>query len=74
MGLEDAYRKLMERQRELQEKLTELAGLAEEVVRAQHQFRRVEMETLKELNQALDATWEDYTHARRRFERALQGD
>ncbi|MBI4465929.1 MAG: hypothetical protein HY656_00685 [Acidobacteria bacterium] len=74
MDLEEAYKKLMERHQEVQEKLAALAALAEEVATAQHQFRRVEMEKFEELNQALEATLEDYSTARRRFGRALQGD
>ncbi len=65
---------MRERQQELQEKLTELASLAEEVAGAQHQFRRVETDRFEELSEALDATWDDYASARRRFGRALQGE
>lgn len=74
MELEEAYKKLVERHREVQEKLAELAALAEEVAAAQHQFRRVEMDKYEELSQALEATLEDYSSARRRFARALRGD
>ncbi|MDA2913839.1 hypothetical protein MYX77_07770 [Acidobacteriia bacterium AH_259_A11_L15] len=42
MDVGEAYKKLMERHQEAQEKLTELAALAETVVSAQHQLRRVE--------------------------------
>lgn len=74
MDLDEAYKKLLERQRELQEKLAELAALAEDVVSSQHQFRRVEMEKYDELCQALEATFDDHAAARARFARALQGE
>ena len=73
MDLGEAYQKLMERHRELQEKLGELAALAESVARAQHQFRRVETEKYQELCQELEATLDDYAHARNRFGRLLEG-
>lgn len=72
--LQKAYERLLERQREVQEKLAELAALAETVVSAQHQFRRVEMDKYEELTEALDATLEDYVRARARFGRELQGE
>ncbi len=72
MDLAEAYKKLAERQREVEEKLAELAALADEVSAARHQFRRVETEKFEELNQALEAALEDYAHARRRFGEALQ--
>ena len=74
MDVDEAYKKLMERHHELQEKLTELAALAEEVVTSQHQFRRVEMDKYEELCQALEATLDDYATARARFGRALRGE
>lgn len=74
MDLDEAYKKLMERQRELQEKLAELAALADEVVTSQHQFRRVEMEKYDELCQALEATLDDHAAARARFGRTLHGE
>lgn len=74
MELEEAYKKLRERQREVEEKLGELTALAHEVASARHQFRRVELDKFDELNQALDAALEDYARARRRFGEALQGE
>jgi len=74
MSLDEAYKKLLEHHRAVEQKLAELATLAEEVATAQHQFRRVETEKYEELNQALEATLDDYAHARRRFGRALQGE
>lgn len=74
MGVEEAYRKLMERHQEVQEKLTELAALAETVVTSQHQFRRVETEKYADLMETLDAALEDYARARARFGSALQGE
>ena len=74
MELDEAYKKLRERQREVEKKLAELTALADEVATAQHQFRRVEAEKFEDLNQALEAALEDYAHARRRFGEALQGE
>lgn len=74
MDLDEAYKKLLERQHELQEKLAEIAALAEDVVSSQHQFRRVEMEKYDELCQALEATLDDHADARARFGRALHGE
>lgn len=74
MELEEAYKKLAERHREVLEKLGELAALADTVATAQHQFRRVELDKLEEVNQELDAALEDYARARRRFAEALQGE
>jgi 3-dehydroquinate dehydratase len=74
MELDEAYKKLMERHRELQEKLAELARLAEEVIMSQHQFRRVETEKYQELCEELEATLEDYAAARDRFGRLLEGE
>jgi len=74
MELDETYKKLRQRQREVEEKIRELAALADEVATAQHQFRRVEMDKFEELNQALDAALEDYARARRRFGEALQGE
>ncbi|MFQ5778297.1 MAG: hypothetical protein ACE5IP_09860 [Terriglobia bacterium] len=72
--LQQAYERLRERQQEVQEKLAELAALAETVVSAQHQFRRVETEKYEELTEALEAALDDYARARARFGRALQGE
>ena len=74
MDVDEAYKKLTERHRQVLEKLAELATLADEVAHAQHQFRRVEMDRYEELCQALDATLEDYTAARDRFGRVLRGE
>lgn len=74
MDLEEAYKKLMERHREVQEKLAELAALADTVITSQHQFRRVETQKYEELCQALEATLDDHAAARARFARALQGE
>lgn len=73
-GLDETYRRLAERHREVQEKLTELAALADTVVTGQRQFQRVEMERFDRLSQELDAAFEDFTHARDHFARALQGE
>jgi hypothetical protein len=70
--LEEAYKRLAERHREVQEKLNELVALAEKVVTAQHQFRRVEMEQYEDLCQALEAALDDYADARARFGRLLR--
>lgn len=72
--LEEAYKRLRERHREVQAKLTELAALAETVVSSPHQFRRVEMERYEELCQSLEAALDDHAHARTRFGRALRGE
>lgn len=74
MDVQEAYKKLMEHQRELEEKLAALAALAGEVVTAQHQFRRVETEKYEELCQQLEAALDDHAAARARFARALQGE
>lgn len=74
VDLEEAYKRLIERHREVQEKLAALAALTEEVMSSQHQFRRVEMEKYEGLCQALEATLDDHATARRRFGRALQGE
>ena len=71
-ALEEAYKKLIERHREVQEKLNELMALAEQVVTAQHQFRRVEMDQYEDLCQALEAALDDYGDARNRFGRLLR--
>lgn len=70
--LEEAYKRLLERHREAQEKLNELLALAEKVVSAQHQFRRVEMDQFEDLSQALDATLDDLADARARFGQLLR--
>lgn len=70
--LEEAYKRLVERQREVQEKLNELMALAEKVVTAQHQFRRVEMDQYEDLCQTLEATLDDFATARERFGRLLR--
>ena len=74
MELDEAYRKLAERQREVEEKLKELARLGEQVMSSPHQFRRVETERYRELCRELEAALDDHASARARFARLLQGE
>lgn len=70
--LEKAYERLVERHGEVREKLNQLVALAEKVVTAQHQFRRVEMEQYEDLCQTLEAALDDHSDARARFGRLMR--
>lgn len=74
MDVKEAYRRLQERHREVQGKMSEFGALAGEIVQSQHHFRRVETAKCEELSRELDNLWDDYGSARRRFLRALQGE